>query len=98
MSNDLFVGFLGKGPELKYTKDLIPVCDLSVGVKVGSGETDWKKVTVWGKQAEDCNLYLKKGSHVFVQGRKRENEYKNPQNLIKRYDSWTADILSLIHS
>ena len=63
---ELFMGCLGIDPVLKYTKDLIPVCDLSVGVDGTEGHTNWKKVTVWGKQAEDCSMYLKKGSHVFV--------------------------------
>jgi single-strand DNA-binding protein len=32
-------------------------------------ETIWFRVSVWGKQAETCNQYLKKGSKVLVEGR-----------------------------
>jgi single-strand DNA-binding protein len=32
-------------------------------------ETIWFRVSAWGKQAETCNQYLKKGSKVLVEGR-----------------------------
>jgi single-strand DNA-binding protein len=32
-------------------------------------ETIWFRVSAWGKQAEICNQYLKKGSKVLVEGR-----------------------------
>ena len=32
-------------------------------------ETIWFRVSVWGKQAESTNQYLKKGSKVLVEGR-----------------------------
>jgi single-strand DNA-binding protein len=32
-------------------------------------ETIWFRVTTWGKQAEICNQYLKKGSKVLIEGR-----------------------------
>jgi single-strand DNA-binding protein len=31
--------------------------------------TIWVRVSAWGKQAENCNQYLKKGSKVLVEGR-----------------------------
>jgi single-strand DNA-binding protein len=32
-------------------------------------ETIWFRVSAWGKQAETCNQYIKKGSKVLVEGR-----------------------------
>ncbi len=32
-------------------------------------ETIWFRISAWGKQAETCNQYLKKGSRVLVEGR-----------------------------
>ena len=32
-------------------------------------ETIWFRISAWGKQAEICNQYLKKGSKVLVEGR-----------------------------
>lgn len=73
---ELFFGRLGADPELAYTGKQKAVCKLSVGVNDReTGTTTWKKVVVWGKVAESCNAFLKKGSGVFVQG----------QSSIKRY-------------
>jgi single-strand DNA-binding protein len=32
-------------------------------------ETIWFRISAWGKQAETCNQYLRKGSRVLVEGR-----------------------------
>jgi single-strand DNA-binding protein len=71
------VGNLGRDPELRYTPAGQAVCNLSVAVNDNytnsQGEkverTIWFKVATWGKQAESCNTYLKKGSKVLVVGR-----------------------------
>ena len=39
-------------------------------------ETEWHRVTVWGKQAEHCNNFLTKGREVYVEGRLRTSSYE----------------------
>lgn len=71
------VGNLGKDPEMRYTPSGKPVTSFSVATShqyTGSNgetvkETAWFRVTTWGKQAEVCNQYLRKGSKVLVTGR-----------------------------
>ncbi len=73
----ILIGNLGSDPELRYTADGTPVTHFSVAVnrrwtkEDGSqgDETTWFRVTVWRKQAETVNQYLKKGSKVMVVGR-----------------------------
>lgn len=72
----ILVGNLGRDPEMKYTPSGQPVTNMSVAVNrsyVKDGEeikeTTWFRVGIWGKAAEACNQYLKKGSQVLVQGR-----------------------------
>lgn len=38
-------------------------------------ETEWHRITVWGKQAEHCDEYLSKGRQVYVEGRLRTTQY-----------------------
>ena len=72
----IFVGNLGKDPEMRYTPSGKPVTSFSVATSHqytnNNGETvketAWFRVTTWGKQAEVCNQYLKKGSKVLVEG------------------------------
>jgi single-strand DNA-binding protein len=73
----IIVGNLGKDPEMRYTPSGQPVTSFSVATNrqyTGNNgelvkEVIWFRVTAWGKQAEICNQYLKKGSKVLVEGR-----------------------------
>ena len=57
-TKELFMGRLGKEPDLRYTKTQKPVCYLSVATsREEEQKTKWNKVVVWGKQAELCNIY-----------------------------------------
>jgi single-strand DNA-binding protein len=73
----ILVGNLGRDPEMRYTPSGQAVTNFSVAVNdnytSSSGEkverTIWIRVSTWGKQAEICNQYLKKGRKVLVEGR-----------------------------
>jgi single-strand DNA-binding protein len=73
----ILVGNLGRDPEMRYTPAGQPVTNFSIAVNDdytnNNGErikrTIWVRVSAWGKQAENCNQYLKKGSKVLVEGR-----------------------------
>ena len=73
----IIVGNLGRDPEMRYTPSGQAVTNFSVATNrqyTGSDghpvkETIWFRVSTWGKSAETCNQYLKKGSKVLVEGR-----------------------------
>ncbi|NCP15860.1 single-stranded DNA-binding protein [bacterium] len=73
----ILAGNLGRDPEMRYTPAGQAVTNFSVAVNDdytnNNGErvkrTIWVRVSAWGKQAENCNQYLKKGSKVLVEGR-----------------------------
>ena len=46
-------------------------------VKNGEKQTDFPRITVFGKQAENCERYLAKGRLVGIQGRIQTRNYKN---------------------
>jgi len=63
------IGYLGADPTMRYTPKGKAVTNLRLAIKGHDDATMWVNVTVWGKQAEACNEYLKKGSQVYVDGR-----------------------------
>jgi single-strand DNA-binding protein len=73
----MLIGNLGRDPELRYTPSNRPVASFSMATSRSwtspAGEkrsaTDWFNVVAWGKLAEICSQYLKKGQQVFVEGR-----------------------------
>jgi single-strand DNA-binding protein len=76
-SHFAFQGNLGRDPEMRYTPSGQAVASFSVAsnrkYKNAGGEnvkeTTWYRCSAWGKTAETCNQYLKKGSKVIVTGR-----------------------------
>ena len=97
-NKEIFVGRLGVDPILKYTKNQVPVCTLSVGINSEkSSKATWKKVIVWDKQAENCNLYLKKGSKIFVQGQTEEKSYKASNGITKTYQEVKASLVGFVN-
>ena len=90
----LFYGRLGKKPELKYTQKQEPVCYLAVAEQIeGKEKPTWHKVVVWGKQAEQCNLFLEKGAAVFVRGRNLEREFTTKEGATKTYQEVKAETI-----
>ena len=73
----IVVGNVGKDAEMRYTPSGAAVASFSVATNrqytASSGEkvkeTVWFRISAWGKQAEVCNQYVKKGMKVLVEGR-----------------------------
>jgi single-strand DNA-binding protein len=73
----ILAGNLGRDPEMRYTPTGQAVTNFNVAVDDSytnsSGErvdrTIWIRVSAWGKLAETCNNFLKKGRKVLVEGR-----------------------------
>jgi len=90
----IIVGLLGKDPEMRYAPNGSPVTSFSVATDrqyTDSGgqkvkETIWFKIDVWGKQAEACNQYLKKGRMVLVEGRLRPDPKSGGPRIWNRQD------------
>lgn len=76
MNKVMLVGRLGADPEVRATQGGTSVVDLRLATseRRKSGDqwtdhTEWHTVTVWGRRAETCGQYLRKGSQVGVEGR-----------------------------
>ena len=77
----IIIGYLGRDPEMRYTPDGNPVTTFSMASSNRFGdrdETTWFRITVWGKQAETTNQYLRKGKRVLVEGRLKPDSSGNP--------------------
>jgi single-strand DNA-binding protein len=89
------VGNLGQDPDMRYMPDGQAVTSLSVASNrrwpdrtTGEmqEEVTWVRVSVWGKQAEAANQYLRKGRPVLVEGRLRPDPDTGGPRLWTRQD------------
>jgi len=92
------IGTLGRDPEIRLMPNSNVVANLSLatdesyndrqtGQKVE--QTEWHRVTVYGKLAEIVQQYLKKGARVYFEGKLRTREWE--KDGIKRY---TTEIIA----
>lgn len=73
----MLIGRLGHDPELKYTPQGMAVCKFALATSeswVGKDgqkqeNTEWHKVVVWNKAAENVAKYLAKGRSCYVEGK-----------------------------
>ena len=82
MANLVFlIGRLTRDPEVRYTSSTqTAVCQFTLAidrpVKAGAEkQTDFPRVTCFGKQAENCEKFLSKGKLCGVQGRLQTGSY-----------------------
>jgi single-strand DNA-binding protein len=90
----VIVGNLGRDPEMRYTATGTAVTNFTVATNRrwtdpdGSAhdETTWFRVSVFGRQAEACANYLKKGRMVLCDGEMRTSQYEDQQGVTRT--SW----------
>lgn len=95
----MLIGRLGQDPEVRYTQSNTAVATLSLATseryKDNNGElqerTEWHRVVAWGRLAEICQQYLRKGSLIYVEGPLQTRQWEDNQGQ-KRY---TTEIKAL---
>jgi single-strand DNA-binding protein len=92
----IIIGNLGRDPEMRYLPSGDAVANLRVATtdkyKDKGGDmqevTEWHSVAFFGKIAEVCGQYLKKGSQVYVEGSLRTRKWQDKEGN----DRYTTEI------
>ena len=95
MNSVALIGRLTRDPEIRYTTEQMAIATFSIAIdrpprRDGTRETDFPRITVFGRQAENCEKYLKKGRMVGITGRIQTGSYTN-RNGEKVY---TTDVVA----
>lgn len=99
LNKAMIIGRLGQDPDVRYTQSNTAVANLSVATseryKDKSGEwkenTEWHRVVAWGRLAEICQEYLKKGSQVYIEGPIQTRSWEDKDGQTK----YTTEIKAL---
>jgi single-strand DNA-binding protein len=86
------IGNLGRDAELKYTPSGAAVATINMATtevwkdkdSKTQERTEWHRVVVWGKQAENVAEYLVKGKQIYVEGRLQTRTWDDKDG-VKRY-------------
>lgn len=88
----MIIGRLGRDVELRYSQNGSAVASLNIATDESYTDRDgnkverveWHRVSVYGKSAENCANYLRKGSLVYVEGSLQTCKWQD-QNGQDRY-------------
>jgi single-strand DNA-binding protein len=94
----ILIGNLGADPEVRFTQGGQAVANFRMATseswKDKNGQqqerTEWHRVVAWGKLAELCGEYLKKGRQCYVEGKLQTREWTNKENQ----KQWTTEIVA----
>ena len=83
----LLIGRLGQEPEMRYTPSGKPLTKFRMASERNwttadgekKSETEWFNVVAWGKLAEICNQYLKKGQQIYIEGRLHTRRWQDDE-------------------
>ncbi len=81
----ILVGRLGNDPDCQYSPGGLAVVKFSLATgdsfKAGDGtwedKTEWHRIVSFGKTAEFCGNYLKKGRLIYLEGSLRTNQWQD---------------------
>ena len=90
----ILIGNLGRDPEVRYMPSGDAVATLNLATtekwKDKSGEaqeqTEWHRISFFGRQAEICGEYLRKGSSIYVEGRLQTRKWTDKEG-VERYST-----------
>ena len=89
----ILIGRLGKDPEIRSTPNGTTVAKFTLATDERftdkSGEkqerTEWHNIVAWGKLAEICGQYLRKGKLIYIDGSLRYDSWDDKETGQKRY-------------
>jgi single-strand DNA-binding protein len=100
------IGNLGRDPEVRYSADGAAIANLAIATtfsykdKAGERkeETEWHRVVFFGRTAEVCGEYLKKGRSVYVEGRLRTRKWQDKEGVERYTTEIVGDQMQMLGS
>lgn len=100
----ILVGNVGRDPEVRHMPSGEPVANLSLATtdkwKSKSGEqmedTEWHRVSFFGKTAEVVGQYVKKGSQLYIEGKIKTRKYTDKDGVEKYSTEIRGDIMQML--
>lgn len=99
------IGYLGHDPELRYTANGDAVAHLALATTetwkdkaTGAKKeaTEWHRIVLYRKLAEIAGQYLKKGSHVYIEGRLQTRKWTGRDEIERSTTEIIADDMRML--
>lgn len=101
----ILIGALGRDPEVRYLPNGDAVANLSIATNSSwkdkvtgerKTETEWHKLTAYGKLAEIISEYCKKGKSIYVEGRLKTRKWQDKEGVERYTTEIVVDQMQLL--
>lgn len=102
----ILVGNVGRDPEIRYVEKDVPVASFSLattdrGFKRQDGSevperTEWHNIVVWRGLAKVAEMYVRKGTSLYVEGKLRTRSWTDQNNNTRYITEVIADQMELL--
>lgn len=83
----ILIGNLGRDPEIRHTPSGAAVANFTLATTENftdrsgnrNARTEWHRIVAWGRLAEICSQYLRKGRQVYIEGRIQTRQWEDQQ-------------------
>ena len=102
----ILVGNVGRDPEVRYVEKDVPVASFSLattdrGFKRQDGSevperTEWHNIVVWRGLAKVAEMYVRKGTSLYIEGKLRTRSWTDQNNNTRYITEVIADQMELL--
>ena len=101
----ILVGNVGRDPDIQQTKNGTKVAHFSMATNRrtsggDSGEpgerTDWHRLTLWNRQAQFAEDYIRTGDRIYVEGRLEYDSYERDGVTIPTAEVMVNEVVLLV--
>jgi single-strand DNA-binding protein len=96
------IGNVGRDPDIQQTKSGTKVAHFSIATNrrapAGSDQeerTDWHRLTLWSKQAQFAEDYIRTGDRIYVEGRLEYDSYERDVVVIPTAEIHVNEVVLL---
>lgn len=102
----IVIGNLGQDPQVRHTPTGMAVANFNVATNerwtTKDGEkqerTEWHRIVLWGKNAENAGKYLEKGRPVYIEGRLQTRSWEDKEGVTRYVTEIVGQIVQFLGS
>jgi single-strand DNA-binding protein len=96
------IGNVGRDPDIQQTKSGTKVAHFSLATnrRMAAGSdaeerTDWHRLTLWNRQAQFAEEYIKTGDRIYIEGRLEYDSYERDGVVIPTAEIHVREVVLL---
>lgn len=92
----IILGNVGQDPEIRQGNFIVAALSIATTRKwrdkagEAQSETEWHRVSAFGRLAEIISQYVRKGDPIYIEGRLRTRKYEDKQGV----ERWVTEIIA----